>query len=198
MQEKIVIGITGSFGSGKTTVAKMFKRLGAKIVDADRIAHQLIRPQTRIYRKIIDVFGDGIIAKQRNIDRKKLAKIVFNDRNLLQRLNKIVHPEIIKSIKKEIKRIPKGVIVLDAPLLIEAGLKSIVDKIIVVNINSKIQMQRLLKKTASERDDIIKRIRAQVPLSVKIRQADFVIDNSGKINQTEKQIKKIWRLLWRN
>ena len=197
-RKRIILGLTGSFGSGKTTVARIFRSLGAKIIDADKIAHRLIKPRTKIYKKIIDTFGKDILKKNRAIDRDKLARIVFNNKLLLKRLNDIIHPQAIRVIKEKIKASPERGIILDAPLLIETGLGKIVDKLIVVTITREKQIKRIGKKTGLKRTDILKRIEAQTPLRNKIRLADFVIDNSATIEKTKKQVEQIRRLLWKN
>lgn len=197
-KKKIVLGITGSFGSGKTTVAKIFKSAGCKIIDADRIAHKLIKPKTKIYKKIVDTFGCGILKKNKTIDRYKLAKIVFDNRNLLNTLSKIIHPPVIRFIRDKIKTSNSKIIVLDAPLLIEAGLADLVDKLIVVVINRRKQIERILKKMPLNKTDVLKRIKYQLPLKEKVRLADFIIDNSGTIKETKKQVAQIRRRLWKN
>jgi dephospho-CoA kinase len=193
--KKIVLGITGSFGSGKTTVAGILKSFGAKVIDADKIAHSVIRPQTKIYRKIISVFGDGILKKSRIIDRNKLARVVFNRKKLLSRLNNIIHPEVIRAIGHRIRNAKTKVIVLDAPLLVEAGLKNIVDKLIVVKITKEKQLKRIQNRTSLSKSDILRRISSQIPLAYKVRLADFVIDNSGAIDKTKRQVISIWEKL---
>ena len=197
-KKRVVVGLTGSFGSGKTTVARLFKSAGARIIDADSIAHRVIKPSTRIYKKIINAFGKNILNKDRTINRHKLAKLVFNNKDLLERLNKIMHPEIIRIIKAKLKAAPAGIIVLDAPLLIEKGLEKIVDKLIVVTITRERQIERIRQKTDLKRQEILKRINAQIPLSRKARLADFIIDNSGTIEETKKQVMAIRRLLWKS
>lgn len=197
-KKRIILGLTGGFGSGKSTVAGIFRSCGVKIIDADKIAHRLIKPRTKIYKKIIHTFGNDILRKNRAINRAKLARIVFSNKLLLKRLNKIVHPEVIRVIQETIRTSPQKIIILDAPLLIEAGLEKIADKLIVVTITREKQIKRICKKKGLKRPDILKRIAAQIPLRNKIRLADFVIDNSGTIEKTKKQIKRIRRLLWRN
>ena len=196
--KKIVLGITGSYGTGKTTVAKIFKSFGAKVIDADKIAHKLIKPGTTVYHKIVAIFGSRILKKDKTIDRAKLSEVVFNNHKELERLNKIVHPAVIRIIKDELSRTFQKATVLDAPLFFEAGLGHLVDKIIVVTLSRQKQLRRLLKKTSLSRQDILKKINAQIPLSDKVRIADFIIDNGGTIAKTKKQVEKLRRILWKN
>lgn len=196
--KKIIIGVTGGFGTGKSTVAKYFKRFGAKVIDADKIARNLLNPGTDVYRKAIDIFGGGILKNNKSIDRVKLAGIVFNDNNLLKRLNKLVHPQVKKIIKQEIARASEKKVVLDVPLLFEAKLENLVDQIIVVKVSKAKQIERLCNKVSLRKEEILKRINAQMPLSDKVRLADFVIDNNSTIENTNKQIERLRRMLWKN
>ncbi len=195
---KIILGVTGGFGTGKTTVVNYFKNFGAKIIDADKIAHRLIRPDSKVYRKIIGIFGESILKKNKCIDREKLSRVVFNDKDLLKKLNRSVHPEVIKVIQREIKQSTGKMIVLDVPLLFEAGLERLVDKTIVVKVSKTKQLARLAGKVLFSKENISKRIKAQLPLSDKIRQADFVIDNNGTFEKTKEQVERLRRMLWKN
>lgn len=197
LKKKIILGLTGSFGSGKSTVAGMFKHRGAVVIDADKLAHACICVGKSAYRKIVDFFGRGILSPDKTIDRLKLSQIVFNDPDKLKKLNSIVHPEVIGEIKREIKSTKEGLVVLDVPLLIEAGLGKLVDKIIVVKISRAQQLKRVKGRTLLSEADIIKRIKAQLSLSAKQKQADFVIDNCRTIKETEKQVERVWRSLVR-
>lgn len=191
-----IIGLTGSWGTGKTAVAKILQRLGAEVIDADKIAHQVIRPDNAVYQKIVSVFGKSILRNNsKAIDRKKLGKIAFADKISIERLNKIVHPEIIKNIEAQLRKAKAKIVVLDAPLLIETGLCSIVDKLIVVKLDKEEQINRLRHKTGLNRIQILKRILYQLPLRYKIEKADFVIDNNGTRNNTYKQVKAVWKKL---
>ncbi|MEM7819873.1 MAG: dephospho-CoA kinase [Candidatus Aenigmatarchaeota archaeon] len=182
MRNKRIIGITGSFGSGKTTVANIFKDLGAYVIDADKIAKQLMKNK-KIKSKIKNEFG--------TINRKNLSDVVFSDKRKLLKLNKIVHPIVIKEIKNRIKKSKNKIIVVDVPLLFEAKMEKFFDKIIVVNCDKKMQIKRLIKK-GFEKRDILKRIKSQLPIEKKLKFADYVIDNNMDIISTKKQVKKIW------
>lgn len=184
---RITIGLTGSFGSGKSTVARIFKSYGANIIDADKIAHKLIAPGGALHNKVIKLFGTA--------NRRRIALTVFNDFKLLKRLNSLVHPAVIRIIRKEISSSRALVTVLDAPLLLEAGLGGIVDKVIVVCLKKNQQVTRLVKKKGLSKSDIMKRIKAQISDRLKAECADFIIDNSGSVRQTRKQVRKIWKSL---
>ena len=192
----IVIGLTGSFGTGKSTVARMFKELGARVLDADTIAHNLIRPGRDSWRKIVRWFGPDILNRNQTINRDKLAKIVFRKRQDLRKLEEIIHPLVVREIAGRLGKIENSrkdeIVVIDAPLLIEVGLAKKVDTLIVVKLNRIEQIARSLKQKGISRAQILKRIRSQLPLSKKIAIADYVIDNNGRKNDTRRQVKKIW------
>jgi len=146
----MVIGITGSLGVGKTTVAGLFRRLGARVINADRIAHKIIKPGTPAYKRIISTFGRGVL-RGNYISRRKLAAIVFSDRQALEKLNRITHPGIIRIIKDEIRGCNQNeVLVIEAALLIEAGLLSRIDKLVVVKSGQVVVKQRLKKSGFSQ------------------------------------------------
>jgi dephospho-CoA kinase len=191
----MILGITGSVGTGKSTVAAYFKALGADLVNADTVAHSVIRTGTPGYKRIVSAFGRRVLSSSGAIDRKKLGKIVFEDGGLLNKLNSIVHPEVIKVVKNRIHRSKSKIIVFDAPLLIEAGLTNLVDALIVVKASRPVQIQRIKSKTGMRSADVLLRIKAQMPLSAKIKMADYVIDNGGTRIKTKKQVVSIWKRL---
>lgn len=194
-----IIGLTGGFGTGKSYVAGIFRSLGARVIDADKIAHDALKKSSGTYRKITAAFGPSVLDRKGNIDRKLLARAVFGDRTLLKKLNTIIHPGVIRTIKSEIRKSPRdGVIVIDAPLLIEAGLKNIVNKLVVVTCTRGEQIRRCCKKFGINKKEVLKRVRSQMPLSSKVKMADYRINNGAARAETRKEIVKIWRrIVWK-
>ncbi|MFH1621698.1 MAG: dephospho-CoA kinase [Candidatus Omnitrophota bacterium] len=191
----MVIGITGGFCTGKSKVAKIFKNLGAKIMDLDKLAHKTLKPTTKSYKAIIKKFGKGILIKN-NIDRSLLAKKVFNNKKNLAKLNSIIHPIVIKQMLSLINKFKKkNIVVVEAPLLFEANLKEYFNYIIVVKTTKKVQLERAVKKEGFHRLDALQRINMQWPLKKKISSADFVVDNNKSIREIREQIKIIWNKL---
>ncbi|NQT00103.1 MAG: dephospho-CoA kinase [Candidatus Omnitrophica bacterium] len=193
----LIVGITGSYKSGKTTCCKMFNSLGAVTIDADKIYHQLLKTSTILRKKIISAFGKQVLNSNQEIDRKKLAKVVFADKRALKKLTQITHPVIIRELKDktaEYKKTNEGrVLIIDAPLLIEAGSIKLVDKLVVVKANKCEQIKRARGKAKISKAEIIGRINAQLAQKAKIKLADYVIDNNGSLKQTRAQVKNIWQ-----
>jgi len=196
-KNKLVLGVTGSMGSGKSTVARMFKGKDCQIIDADCLGHNLMSIGTGVYKRIIKSFGRGILKPDNSIDRVKLAKIAFVNKAALSRLNKILHPAIIAEIKRRIKVSNKRIIILDAALIIEAGLQKIVDKLVVVIATRQQQILRSRKRLALSKNEISRRMKYQISQNAKMRLADFIIDNNGQISKTRKQVSEIRRALAR-
>lgn len=194
-----VIGLTGGFGTGKTSAASVFKSLGAKVLDADMIARGAVAKGRPAYNKIVRTFGKDILNSSNNIDRRKLAAIVFTDKDALKKLNRIVHPVVIAAIKSGIKKAAsRDVVVVDAPLLVEANLAGIADALVVIKCSRKAQIERCMRKFRMEKRDVLRRILSQMPVRKKMNMADFVVDNSGSRSGTEKQLRKVWKeIVWR-
>ena len=194
-----VIGLTGSFGTGKTFVASIFKDLGAKVIDADRIAHRIIRKSSPEYRRIVKLFGRDILNRRGEIDRNSLGRIVFSDRAFHKKLERIVHPAVIKEIERSIRDAgKKDIVVIDAPLLVEANLNSLIDKLVVVKCSKRRQVERCQKKFCLQKEEILRRIESQIPIKKKMEMADLVIENSLTRSHTRKQVRKAWRgRLWK-
>jgi dephospho-CoA kinase len=193
-----IVGLTGSVGTGKTTVAKFFGELGAHIIDWDELARQVTRPHLEAWKEIVKYFGKDVLNDDSTINRQKLANMVFPDKKKIRRLSQIVHPEVFKEderITGEIKsRDPDALIIKDVPLLFEVTLPISVDKVIVVAAREQTQLRRLEQKGMS-REDAQNRIRSQLPLEEKIKCADFVITNDGPLEETKRQVQKIYSLL---
>ncbi|MGI6453660.1 MAG: dephospho-CoA kinase [Syntrophomonadaceae bacterium] len=182
-----VIGLTGGIASGKSTVAGQLKKLGAAIIDADEIAHQVIEPQQPAWKEIVEAFGTGILSHDNTIDRKKLGQIVFDDPARLKQLNSITHPHIREKILQAIQQLKNAgarVIVLDIPLLYETGWDKMTDEVWVVWLDRETQIERLMQRDGLDRLTALKRIASQMSLDKKASRADVVIDNSGKIEET--------------
>ncbi len=197
-RNKLILGVTGNIGCGKSTVAAMLKTRDAQVIDADVLAHKLYHSGSGIYRKIKEAFGDGVIQAGKRIDRARLAKIVFADKKALTRLNNIVHPELIRQIKRRIKKSGKKIIILDAALIIEAGLRKMVDRLVVVTAKKSQQILRGQKSSGFNRDEIARIMKSQISQGAKSRFADFIIDNSGSMEKTRKQVSAIRRKLWKS
>lgn len=190
--KRIIIGITGGLATGKTTVAGMFARLGAKKIDADSLAHDILRNDAAVKARLVRIFGDEILTGQR-INRKKLAKKVFSKKSELDKLCSILHPVIIRKIKKKIAKTGKGaVIAVDAPLLLETRLDKSMDMVVLVTAKRETQIKRAKERglTRTEAGRIIAR---QMPLSEKARFANDVINTDVSLNETKKGVDRIWK-----
>lgn len=193
----IVIGITGSIGTGKSTVAGMFSGLGAKVIDADKICHELLNSCDRIHKKITGIFGEEILDTDGHINRSKLAEIVFVKKPLmLGALNSAIHPDAIKVIiaeiqKAELEKFPA--VVIDAPLLFESGFEEVCDMVIAVDTRSEICKKRILMKKKLSEAQIKGRMFSQYSAAIKKKKADCIIDNNGSLETTRRQAGKIWR-----
>ena len=189
-------GLTGGIASGKSTVARMFEDLGAKIIDADRLGHELIRSPLPAYQEIVQHFGDSILDAAREIDRKNLGAVAFAHPEKLRELNAILHPRIMARIE-ELAQIfcaqdPHAVILVDAALIFEGGIGNRFQKVIVAWCRPEQQLERLMGKTGLSREEAEQRIAAQMPVEEKRRRADYVIDTSGSFDQTREQVVKLF------
>ena len=189
-----VIGLTGSIGGGKTTVAAMFKKLGAAVIDADKIVSELYKKNFFIKIKLVESFGEEILDRNNKINRKNLAAIAFSSPQKLKKLNRIVHPYVFAEIKRRIKEKKKGIVIVDVPLLIESGMEKAVDVVVVVKANKAVQMRRL-KRNGYSAEEAKQRIASQMQLSEKIKLADHVIDNSSTKAKTKKKVQKVYKKL---
>lgn len=194
-----VIGLTGGIASGKSTVSILLKDKGAVIIDADEISRKLMKKGTTTYKKVIKCFGDKLLDKYKNINRKKLGKLVFSDKNALKALNDITHPAIIDEIKRNLTELTKKgeqIIVIDAALLLEVGLDSVVDEVWVVAVNEKTQLERLMKRDKMlDKEQAVARIKSQMSLQERLKYADKIINNNKNIEYTKLQVNNLWKEL---
>lgn len=197
----LIVGLTGGIVSGKSTVARMFRQLGADIIDADNIARAIVQPGEKAWKNIVHYFGKEILKDNQEINRKELARIVFADKEKLEKLNKITHPEIVAIIKNKIEEMRSKdssdgtICIIEVPLLFEANLEGMMDKIIVVYLNREEQIKRLLIRNSLTQEEAINRIDSQIPLEKKLKKADYVIDNGASLGHTRIQVKQIWQEL---
>jgi dephospho-CoA kinase len=189
------VGLTGGIASGKSTVGRMFVELGCHLLDSDHLTHQLLEPGQTVHDAVVREFGKQILAHDGTIDRRILGEIVFKDPEARQKLNSLVHPAVIQRQKEWLEEMdakdPKGIAIVDAALMIEVGTYKNYDKIVVVTCRPEIQKQRLLERSALTNEQIDARIRAQMPLTEKVKYADFVIDNSGDLPNTRRQVQEV-------
>lgn len=195
----LIIGLTGGYASGKSTVAGMFEELGAVVIDADILARKVVEREKPAWKKIVEHFGEKVLNEDKTLNRITLGQIIFNDETERKRLEAIIHPRVLEEEQKAIyeirKKEPDAVVILSVPLLIESGHHKICDRIAVVTVDEEIHIQRLMKRDGFSREEAVKRISAQMPLSEKVKHADYVIDNSGKIEETEKHVRNVFKML---
>ena len=198
MKKSLIIGLTGGIACGKNTVAEMFQGFGAYVIDADLIAHQLLKDDPSVKQKVVATFGESVLNDEGEIDRPKLGRIVFDRHDHLRTLNEIVHPRVVELMAAEIKQKQSSdehsVIVVNVPLLIEANLTHTVDSVVLVYADEDVQMQRLAQRGLS-RADAQRRIRSQMPFSEKAQFADFIIYNNGHLSDTTRQAEQVWEAL---
>lgn len=193
-----IIGLTGGIASGKSTVASMMAGEGIPVVCADELALDAVDRGKSAYKKIVRTFGRAVLNKDKSINRARLGAVVFTSAAKRKKLERIVHPEVIRELKKSIeklKRRGKKAVVLDIPLLFEEKLDRLCDKVIVVYAPETKMRQRLQERNALTASEIKSRIASQLSIEEKRKRADIVIDNSGPLSKTRLQVQKIIRSL---
>jgi dephospho-CoA kinase len=196
-----VIGLTGNFGTGKTTVSQILAELGAVIIDADKLGHELLQPDAETYGEIVTAFGKSILKPNGEIDRNKLGKLVFADTAALNRLNRILHPRIYEIAKRKIEEYRQArsrIVVLEAALLIEAdwtSLVDLVDQVWVTTAPEATIVRRLKSQRGLEQEQILARLQAQMPAGEKAKRADVVINTDCPLDELRKIVAGLWRNL---
>ena len=192
------VALTGGIASGKSTVCRMFSELGAAIIDADRIAREIVEPGREGWNRLREHLGDIYFDKEGNLNRRKLRRAIVEDASLRERVNALLHPIIIQTMDKRWRKFrmlePGRPVIFDIPLLFEAGLEKHYKPVIVVYVNRDIQIERLMKRDGVSRQEAEKTISVQFSLELKRDLADYVIDNSGELALTLIQVKNIWKI----
>ncbi|HIQ02708.1 MAG TPA: dephospho-CoA kinase [Anaerolineales bacterium] len=191
----LLIGLTGNIATGKSTVARMLAELGATVIDADRVAHEVMRAGTPVHAAVVAAFGPGIVGARGEIDRTRLGARAFSDPEALARLERIVHPAVVQEVARRIAAAPTRVVVVEAIKLIEAGMAEGCDSLWVTTCPPEEQVRRLMADRGLSREEAELRVRAQPPQEEKIARADVVIDTGSDLGRTRTQVEAAWRRL---
>ena len=189
-----VIGLTGGIGSGKSTVSRFLAELGAVILDVDRVGHEAFKPDTEIWREVVTAFGRQVLTPSGEIDRKKLGEIVFGNAELLSRLNQIMHPRMYDMVKvqlEEYQRRGVEVVVLEAPLLLEAGWTSLVDEVWVTVASESTVLKRLQERVGLSKEESLSRIHSQLSSEERIKRADVVINTDCSLDEVKARVREL-------
>ena len=202
MKRFLLVGLTGGIATGKSTVSTMFAHLGAKIVDADLLAREVVMPGQAALAEIVREFGPEVLAPDGSLDRKRVGAIVFGDAQKRKRLEEITHPAIrlrqqrILSVYEEESF--EGIVIWDAALLIESSGAKGMDRVVVVITDPDTELTRLMARDGFSEEDARRRIASQMPLAEKVKVADYVVDNSGSRSETERLVKDVYHALTRD
>ena len=190
----LLVGLTGGIGSGKTTVARMLEARGAVVFDADLLARDAVEPGTPGYRQVVERFGPNVLAPGGGIDREALAALVFADPAARRDLEAILHPQIRRLFAEstEAYRETDAVVVFSAPLLVETGMHTAFEVLVVVSAPVEMQVRRLMRDRGMSESAVRDRIAAQLPLEEKAEAADILIDNDGTLEELEGQVDRLW------
>lgn len=193
----ILVGLTGGIATGKSTVAGMFKRCGAVIIDADALAREVVQPGKPAWREIVKTFGKTVLNPDRTLNRPALGAKVFGHTAQLRQLERMIHPRVARE-QQRLTRLaalndPNAVVIYDVPLLFEAGIDARVDTTIVVTADRKTQIARLKLRNGLSRAEALRRIKSQMPLTNKCRRADYVLDGTLSLPQLKNQVRSLYR-----
>lgn len=190
----MILGLTGGIASGKSTVSNIFKKLGAEVVDADRIARE-VSEEAEVVDKLVDLFGMEILAEddgeksEKRIDRKKLREVVFGDRENVRRINKVIHPRVIEVFEEKRRaNLPDEIIIFDIPLLFEAELEYLCDRVVVVSADRGTQIERIAARDGGSVETAENIIDNQMSIEERERRADYVIRNQGTLRELEERV----------
>jgi dephospho-CoA kinase len=195
----ILVGLTGGVATGKSTVARMFKQCGAVVIDADELAHEVVKPGKPAWREIVKTFGKTVLNADRTFNRRELGAIVFRNQTKRRRLERIIHPRVAREqtrlTKQAARKDSHAVVIYDVPLLFEAGIDTRVDTTIVVTADRETQIARLKTRNDLSRAEAIRRIRSQMPLAKKIQRADHVLNGTLSRPSLRRQVNLLLKYL---
>jgi dephospho-CoA kinase len=189
------IGVTGIFASGKGTVCKMFEELGANVIDTDELARKVVEPGSEGLREIVREFGSGVLKSDGTLNRQAVADIVFKDADKVKKLNNITHPLILNRITELTNKSPDEIFIINVPLLFEGSIYKLMDYNITVTAQVEQAIERGVKRDNIPEKAIKERLNHQISLKEKIKLSDYVIDNSGSVLNTKRQVLEIWTIL---
>jgi dephospho-CoA kinase len=197
------VGLTGGIASGKSVVSEMFAALGVHVIQADTIAHRIMQPGEAVYREVLRRFGSGILNPDGTVNRSRLAEAAFGTPSRVEELNQIVHPAVVQKqdgwMEDVGRQDPKAIAMVEAALILEAGAKDRFDRLIVVTCQPEQRVERWGRRVhvdlETARREVNRRMAAQWPDAEKVKAADYVIDNSGSLDQTQRQVRKIFEQL---
>lgn len=190
------IGLTGGIACGKSTVSAMLTRRGAILIDADRLAREVVEPGTPALAEVARIFGQAVLKEDGSLNRKELGKLIFGSEERRQVLEGILHPPIRKLMLERMEEnerlYPDKLVVADVPLLYESGMEELFQEVLVVYVPPEVQVRRLMERDRLDEEEALKRLQAQMPIEWKKEWADYVIDNSGAVTDTELQVEGFW------
>ena len=191
----MVIGLTGSIGTGKSEVARLLLALGAVVINADQVGHEAYRPNSDSWREVVQAFGEEILQPSGEIDRKKLGAVVFSDPEQLTRLNNIMHPRMARMVAQQLETLRSQgteVAVVEAALLFEAGWDSLVDEVWATDSPLETVIQRLRDRNGMSAEEVLKRVDSQMDRAERLAKAQVVVDNSGDVTELESTVGNLW------
>jgi dephospho-CoA kinase len=195
----LLVGVTGGIATGRSVVASMLEEMGAPMIDFDLLARRVVEPDKPAWRDIVAYFGEQALKEDQTLDRESVAEIVFGDRVKRKMLESFTHPRIREEFVAEVRAIrqkdPNAIIQAVVPLLIESNLQSVFDHLVVVHAPADVQIVRLMERDDLTREGAEARLRAQIPIDEKAGHADTVIDNSGSLENTHRQVEELWERL---
>lgn len=192
---RIFVGLTGGIGSGKTTVADVFRTLGAEVLDADEISRFALSMNGPCVKKTVDAFGNGILNEDGSVNRRALSDIVFNDEDKRKLLNSIIHPYVIHELLRRASKSEKSIIVFDVPLLFECGMDRMMNKIVAVDAPREQRIFRVMKRNNCSREEVERRIGAQSVQEKRFRDADFTINNCGTMEDLHAEAERVYNII---